>query len=105
MSDHTLPMLAEIRDLLVFVCERVGVSPPPRVANDYADVEPLRLYTVRELVELRGGSRQSLYKAMTCGRLKETVSSGRRMVRGRDFIAFLRKRRQAQGRSAPRAAS
>lgn len=103
MSDHTLPMLAEIRDLLVFVCERVGVSPPPRVANDYADVEPLRLYTVRELVELRGGSRQSLYKAMTCGRLKETVSSGRRMVRGSDFIAFLRKR--TQGRAAPRAAS
>lgn len=92
MSDTTL--LMEILDLLKHIAARQGVEAPPALTEEFRDIEPGRLYSVAELAELRGGSRQSYYKAMDAKRLRETLSAGTRQVRGCDFIDFLRSKRK-----------
>ncbi|HYE89692.1 MAG TPA: hypothetical protein VEA38_01675 [Terriglobales bacterium] len=65
----------------------------------HPDIDPSRLYTIAEMVELRPSSKQALYNAVRSNRLRETETGGVMRIRGADYIAWLgqRRRRRAGG--------
>lgn len=92
MSDASL--LVEIKQLLEHVLTRLGGDLPPSIESDFGDIDPAKLYEIAELVKLRGGTRQAYYKALNAKRLRETLTAGRRKVKGADFIAYLQSKRK-----------
>jgi hypothetical protein len=80
--------LAKQRALIEVIAARVGVDPGS--PDEFSDIDPSRVYEIPELVDLRGGSRQSYYLAINSGRLREVKRPGRKGVRGSDFINYLR---------------
>lgn len=83
------------------LCTRVdGLSPRAQPgADDFADIDPERFYTVAELAVIPGreASTSSLYQAMDEKRLVETITAGVRRVKGSNFIAWLRNRPGRRG--------
>jgi hypothetical protein len=92
---HVLAELGQIKDIVLQLAAKAGIEPKPR--GEYSDIIPSRLYTVRELVALRGGNPQNLYRAMKAGDLKETPTNGEKRVRGEDYVAYLEKRKAKAG--------
>ena len=91
----TLEMLTEVRELLNAIATHLGID-ARAVAADLAgfqDINAGHLYTVPDLVRLRGGTPQAWYAAIRRGTLRETLSGGRKLIRGADAIAWLRSRR------------
>lgn len=97
MSDGNALVLAEIgllRSIAEKIATKLGVDLAAR--DPFADINPVRLYTVAELVELRGGQPQVLYRAMKID-LVVTPTNGVKKVRGSDYIDWLQKRARAAG--------